>query len=253
MTSSSKVVVITGATSGIGEAIIRTFAKTKASLVLVGRDLERGKAALETAQQLGATAQLMLGDVSKSSFAEDVVYATVERYGRMDTLINSAGIIRRGNALETSDDDWRQTFEANVDGVFYMSRAAVRAMRISGGGSIVNISSNVGLVGCTGLAAYCASKGAVVLLTKAMALDHAREGIRVNAICPGAVDTPMLVSAHSASVTAEEVLKRNMDAVPQGRVARPDEIAALAAFLAGEGAEHITGVAIPVDGGFTAG
>lgn len=117
----------------------------------------------------------------------------------------------------------------------------------------MNISSNVGLVGCTGLAAYCASKGAVVLLTKAMALDHAREGIRVNAICPGAVDTPMLVSAHSASVTAEEVLKRNMDAVPQGRVARPDEIAALAAFLAGEGAEHITGVAIPVDGGFTAG
>ncbi|WP_026187625.1 SDR family NAD(P)-dependent oxidoreductase [Ensifer sp. BR816] len=253
MTSSSQVVIVTGATSGIGEAVVRAFAQTNASLVLVGRDPHRGRVALEAARKLGCSAELLLGDVTRSAFADDVVQATVERFGKVTTLVNSAGIIRRGSALETTDDDWHQTFEANVNGVFYFSRAAARAMRVSGGGSIVNIASNVGLVGCPGLVAYCASKGAVVLLTKAMALDHAREGIRVNAICPGAVDTPMLVSAHQNPVSAEEVLQRNIEAVPQGRVATPDEIAALAMFLASDGAQHITGVAVPIDGGFTAG
>ncbi|RWM48395.1 SDR family NAD(P)-dependent oxidoreductase [Mesorhizobium sp.] len=253
MTHSKKVVIVTGATSGIGEAIAEAFAATGASLVLVGRDRERGRRALESVQKLNCPAELMLGDVADSAFAEQVVNSSVERFGKVDVLVNSAGIIRRGSALETTDDDWRQTFDANVSGVFYFSRAAVKAMRKSGGGSIVNIASNVGLVGCPGLAAYCASKGAVVLLTRAMALDHAKEQISINAVCPGPVDTPMLVSGHNKPVTADEILQRNIDSVPQGRVATPKEIASLTLFLASEGARYITGVAVPIDGGFTAG
>ncbi|RWI85461.1 MAG: SDR family oxidoreductase [Mesorhizobium sp.] len=253
MTQSNKVVIVTGATSGIGEAVVEAFAATGASLVLVGRDRERGLRALESVQKLACPAELMLGDVSDSAFADHVVNSSVARLGKVDVLVNSAGIIRRGSVVETSDDDWREIFEANVSGVFYFSRAAVKAMRKTGGGSIVNIASNVGLVGCPGLAAYCASKGAVVLLTRAMALDHAKEQISINAVCPGAVDTPMLVSGHSNPVSVDEVLQRNIDSTPQGRVATPKEIASLTLFLASEEARHITGVAVPIDGGFTAG
>lgn len=253
MTHSKKVVIVTGATSGIGEAVLEAFAAIGASLVLVGRDRERGQRALEAVQKLNCEAELKLGDVADSAFADDVVNSTVARFGKVDVLVNSAGIIRRGSAVDTTDDDWRQTFDANVSGVFYFSRAAVKSMRTTGGGSIVNIASNVGLFGCPGLAAYCASKGAVVLLTQAMALDHAKEQITINAVCPGAVDTPMLVSAHSKPVTTAEIIQRNVDSIPQGRVATPKEIASLTLFLASEGARHITGVAIPIDGGVTAG
>lgn len=253
MTHSKQVVIITGATSGIGEAIAQAFAARKASLVLVGRDRERGQRASESVQKLNCQAELMLGDVADSAFADQVITSSVERFGKVDVLVNSAGIIRRGSAVDTTDDDWRQTFDANVSGVFYFSRAAVKSMRRTGGGSIVNIASNVGLVGCSNLAAYCASKGAVVLLTRAMALDHAKEQISINAVCPGAVDTPMLVSAHRKPVSVDEVLQRNVDSIPQGRVAAPKEIASLTLFLASEEARHITGVAVPIDGGFTAG
>ncbi|BAV52834.1 Oxidoreductase (plasmid) [Mesorhizobium loti] len=253
MADTKKVVIVTGATSGIGDAVVKAFGAAGASLVLVGRDPERGEKALQALENVGCVATLMLGDVADPSFADRVVASTLERYGKVDVLVNSAGTIRRGTAVETSDEDWRQTFDANVSGVFYFSRAAVKAMRATGGGSIVNIASNVGLVGCTNLAAYCASKGAVVLLTKAMALDHAKEQISINAVCPGAVDTPMLVSAHNEPVTADEILQRNIDSIPQGRVATPAEVASLTVFLASKEARHITGVAIPIDGGFTAG
>ncbi|MER9293630.1 SDR family oxidoreductase [Mesorhizobium sp. M0510] len=252
MTDSKKVVVITGATSGIGGAIAQAFAAKNASLVLVGRDRERGQRVLQAIQKLNCRAELMLGDVTDSAFADQVIDASVERFGKVNILINSAGIIRRGNAIETSDHDWRQILDINVNGVFYFSRAAVKAMRKSGGGSIINIASNVGLVGCSGLVAYCASKGAVVLLTRAMALDHAKEQISINAVCPGAVDTPMLVSAHHKPVSAEEVIQRRIETIPQGRVASPQEIASLTVYLASDEARHITGVALPIDGGFTA-
>ncbi|TWI16361.1 NAD(P)-dependent dehydrogenase (short-subunit alcohol dehydrogenase family), partial [Mesorhizobium tianshanense] len=232
MTNSKKVVIVTGATSGIGEAIAEAFAATGASLGLVGRDRERGQRVLKSVEKLDCQAELMLGDVADSAFADHVIESTVERFGKVDALVNSAGIIRRGNAVDTTDDDWRQTFDANVSGVFYFSRAAVKSMRRTGGGSIVNIASNVGLVGCPGLAAYCASKGAVVLLTRAMALDHAKEQISINAVCPGPVDTPMLVSGHNKPVSVDEILQRNIDSVPQGRVATPKEIASLTLFLA---------------------
>ncbi|MER9726982.1 MULTISPECIES: SDR family NAD(P)-dependent oxidoreductase [unclassified Mesorhizobium] len=253
MTHSRKVVIVTGATSGIGEAVVKAFAATKASLVLVGRDRERGARTLASVQKLNCPAELLLGDVTDSAFADQVIASSIEWFGKVSVLVNSAGIIRRGSAVETTDDDWLRTFETNVNGVFYFSRAAVKAMTRTGGGSIVNIASTVGLVGCSGLAAYCASKGAVVLLTRAMALDHANEQIRINAVCPGAVETPMLVSAYGKLISSEEILKKNVDAIPQGRLATPKEIASLTLYLASEAARHITGAALPIDGGFTAG
>lgn len=138
-------VIVTGATSGIGEAIVEAFAATGASVVLVGRDRERGQRALQAAKELNCQAELMLGDVADSAFANQVIDSTVERFGEVSVLVNSAGIIRRGSAVDTTDDDWRQTFAANVNGVFYFSRAAVKGMRKTGGGSIVNIASNVGV------------------------------------------------------------------------------------------------------------
>lgn len=249
-----KTALVTGATSGIGAAVSRTLAAAGAAVVVVGRDQTKAMACVEEIVGQGGKAHYVVGDVTNSAFADEAVTFAVDRFERLDTLVNAAGVIHRGSVEETSDEAWRWVMATNVDGLFYMSRAAVPVMRASGsGGSIINLASNVGLVGCPSLAAYCASKGAVVQLTRAMALDHAAENIRVNAVCPGAVDTPMLVSGRESSgLSPEEVLARNVAEVPQGRIPKPEEIADLIAFLASDASRHITGAAIPIDGGYTA-
>jgi meso-butanediol dehydrogenase/(S,S)-butanediol dehydrogenase/diacetyl reductase len=249
-----KVAIVTGATSGIGAATAVAFTEAGAKLVISGRS-EAG--AVQTAAAIsdaGGTCVVHLGDVSNSAFCDQLVARTIEVHGRLDVLANVAGTITRGDATETSDEEWRQTMSVNVDSVFFMSRAAVRVMRESGGGTIVNLASNVGLVGSAGLPAYCASKGAVVLLTKAMALDHAAERIRINALCPGAVDTPMLVSAHEKTGrTPEDVFSANIASIPEARVPSAAEVAKSMLYLACDLSSHVTGVALPIDGGYTAG
>lgn len=252
-----RVCLVTGASSGIGAATARRFADAGARLVTTGRN----EAALaEAARSHAATAETLIvpGDLTSSAFCGELVATAVERFGRIDVLANVAGTITRGDATQTSDEEWRQNMAVNVDAVFFLSRAAVIQMRSQGGvdgraGVIVNLASNVGIVGSASLPAYCASKGAVVLLTKAMALDHAAEGIRINALCPGAVDTPMLVSAHEKTGrTPEDVFASNIASIPEGRVPQPDEIAQSMLFLASDASSHITGVALPIDGGYTA-
>ena len=176
--------------------------------------------------------------------------ATVAAHGRLDVLVNAAGVITRSDAEGTTDDEWHRVMSTNVDGLFRASRAALPAIRAAGGGTIINISSTNGLVGGAGLAAYCASKGAVTNLTRAMALDHAAEGIRVNAVCPGAVDTRMLYSEGSGTV--EEVRAKNLPDIPEGRIPDGSEVAELVAFLADDRSRHITGANISIDGGYTA-
>jgi len=204
-----------------------------------------GKIAIVTGASSG------IGAATAAAFAG--AGASVVLTGRNEDAITA---ITRGDATETSDDEWRQIMAVNVDAVFFLSRAAVRAMRNNPGqtqGTIVNLASNVGLVGSAALPAYCASKGAVVLLTKSMALDHAAEGIRVNALCPGAVDTPMLISKHEKTGrTPDDVFAANIASIPEGRVPKPDEIAKSMLFLASDASSHITGVALPIDGGYTA-
>ena len=241
-----KVVVVTGGASGMGEATAREFARSGAHVVIVDRNQER---APQIASEIDAGAQV--GDVSDSAFCNAVVADTLARYGRLDVLVNAAGIIVRASGEETSDEQWQRIMAVNVSGTFFMCRAAIKAMKPQGSGAIVNFGSIWGELGAAGVAAYCASKGAVHNLTRALALDHARDGIRINAVCPGEVNTPMLQSERKEPVTPE-LLQRLAETVPMGRLADPREIAQVVLFLASSKASYMTGSLVLVDAGFAA-
>ncbi|MCX7601578.1 MAG: SDR family oxidoreductase [Meiothermus sp.] len=241
-----QVVVVTGGASGMGEASARAFARAGAQVVIVDRNEAQARL---VATELGAEVQV--GDVSDSAFCNTVVEETVRRYGRLDVLVNAAGIIVRASGEHTTDEQWNRIMGVNVSGTFFMCRAAIRAMKPQGSGAIVNFGSIWGDLGAAGVAAYCASKGAVHNLTRALALDHARDGIRINAVCPGEVNTPMLQSERKEPVTPE-FLQRLADTVPMGRLADPAEIAQVVLFLASSKASYMTGSLVLVDAGFAA-
>lgn len=243
-----KVVVVTGSASGMGAATVREFARRGATVVVVDRN---EPAALQVAAEIGA-GEPFAGDVSQSAFCNQVVATVVERYGRLDVLVNAAGIIKRTDTIHTSDDAWRQIFGVNVDGIFFMCRAALPHMVERRRGVIVNFGSIWGDIGATGVAAYCATKGAVHNLTRAMALDHARDGVRILAVCPGEVDTPMLASERAAPPTREALNELADRTIPVGRLAQPEEIARVVVFLASDDASYMTGAMINVDGAYTA-
>jgi NAD(P)-dependent dehydrogenase (short-subunit alcohol dehydrogenase family) len=241
-------VIVTGGASGMGAACARLFADAGAQVVILDRN---GDAAANVAAGIGAT--VLAGDVTSSAFCDEAVAETVDRHGTLDALVNAAGTIVRADALGTNDDDWYRQFRVNVDGTFFMCRAAVRAMQPHGSGAIVNFGSIWGGTGGQGHTAYCAAKGAVHNLTRAMALDHARDGIRINAVAPGEVDTPMLRAAGRASpATDEELAAMAERTIPMARLARPEEIARVVVFLASDQASYMTGAIVPVDAGYTA-
>jgi NAD(P)-dependent dehydrogenase (short-subunit alcohol dehydrogenase family) len=241
-------VIVTGGASGMGAACARLLADAGAQVVIV--DLN-GDAAANVAAGIGAT--VLAGDVTRSAFCDEAVAETVDRHGTLDALVNAAGTIVRADALGTNDDDWYRQFRVNVDGTFFMCRAAVRAMQPHGSGAIVNFGSIWGGTGGQGHTAYCAAKGAVHNLTRAMALDHARDGIRVNAVAPGEVDTPMLRAAgRPTPATDEELAAMAERTIPMARLAQPEEIARVVVFLASDQASYMTGAIVPVDAGYTA-
>ncbi len=242
------VVLVTGASSGIGAAIAIAFAEEGWDVMAAGRDEGR----LEEVADVSDNIVTWSGDLGESEDCDELIADTIEEFGQLDCLVNNAGVIVRGDVADTSDDDWRYTMTVNLDVPFFLSRAALPHLERSEG-SIINIASDWGLKAGERAAAYCASKAGLVLLTKAMARDHARDGLRVNAICPGDVDTPMLVAAAKANdYDPDEYIEELCEEVPSGRIAEPDEVAALALFLAGNGALHINGAAIPLDGGSSA-
>ncbi len=242
-----KIAVVTGAASGMGAASARSLAAGGATVVACDRNAD-GLGAL--CQEVGGYAAVL--DVADAAACSRVVADTATRYGGVDILVNAAGIIVRAEAWQTTDADWDRIFSVNVNGVFYMSRAVVPAMRQRGGGSIVNFGSIWGSVGSAGAAAYTATKGAVHQLTRSMALEHAGEGIRVNAVCPGEIDTPMLASERTEPVTREFLDALAAGTVPVGRLGRPEEVADVVLFLASDSASYMTGALVNVDGGFTA-
>ena len=248
MNFTGKVALITGAASGMGAATAREFAAAGGHVVIV--DLN-ARLARNVAAEIGVQ-EPIIGDVSDSAFCRRAVEMTLKRHGRLDILVNCAGIIFRADAQGTSDENWRRVMAVNVDGVFFMSRAAIGQMKKQGSGVIINFGSIWGGVGAAGVAVYCASKGAVHNLTRAMALDHARDGIRINAVCPGEVNTPMLASGRPSPPTPEDLKKLGETVVPMGRLADPVEIARVVLFLASDAASYMTGSLVTVDAGYTA-
>jgi NAD(P)-dependent dehydrogenase (short-subunit alcohol dehydrogenase family) len=242
------VVMITGAASGMGAATAREFAAAGATVLIVDQNRDLAE---KVAEAIGAPPPIV-GDVGDSGFCNRAVDQAIERYTRVDVLVNCAGIIVRADAPGTSDEDWRRIMGANVDGVFFMSRAAVPHMRKQGKGAIVNFGSIWGGVGAAGVAAYCATKGAVHQITKAMALDHVRDGIRINAVCPGEVNTPMLASERPQPPTPEDLQKLAEETIPMARLAEPVEVARVVVFLASDAASYMTGSLVTVDAGYTA-
>jgi NAD(P)-dependent dehydrogenase (short-subunit alcohol dehydrogenase family) len=248
-----KAALVTGGASGIGRATASLFAAEGAAVAVFDRDEEGGRDVVRAVTQGGGRAHLIAGDVTRDADCRRSVDETLRAFGRLDILFNNAGIIRRAAITDTSEEDWDRTMAVNVKSIFLLSRCAIPAMEKAGGGVIINTASNWGLVGGPRAAAYCASKGAVVLLTKAMAIDHGPRNIRVNCICPGDTDTPMLRGeAGQLGQPVESFLSQSADC-PLGRVAQPDDIARAALYLASDASSFMTGAPLIVDGGFVAG
>lgn len=249
-----RVALITGGNSGIGRATALLFAQEGARVAIAARDKDRGQETVEAIAAMGGQAIFIPCDVRLASDCQQAVRKTVEAFGGLDILFNNAGLIYRGKTvLETSEEEWDGTMDTNVRGAFLMSKYAIPEMIKAGGGVIINNASYFGLVGGQGVAAYCAAKGALVLLTKAMALDHAHQHIRVNCLCPGSVDTPML-RREMEEMGGEAVVRSAFEAKhPLGRICTPEEVARAALYLASDDAAFVTGAALVIDGGLTAG
>lgn len=253
---SNKVAIITGGTSGIGKATALLFAEEGAHVVITGRRAELGERVLSEIRERGARGVFIEADHSQADDCFRVVERTLSEFGRVDLLFNNAGIVTSGTAETTSEEVWDQTLAINVTAVWRMCKLVIPVMKRQGGGVIVNNGSDWSVVAGKNAFPYIASKGAIGLMTKAMAIDHARENIRVNAVCPGdtLVDRWMEKGYFEGSdpVTMEQALKEASDYLPMGRFGRPEEIAKAVLFLASDDSSFMTGHLLLVDGGNTA-
>lgn len=240
-----KVVIVTGAGSGIGEGIARRFSAEGASVVLAGRTREKLEAVADTLPHERTLVKVT--DVSKYRQVEALVEAAVRKFGQLDVMVNNAGIAPEGKVTEATLEEWEQTMATNAGGVFHGCRAAIPHL-VKTQGCIVNMASVSGLGGDWGLSFYNASKGAIVNFTRALALDHGKDGVRVNAVAPSFTLTPMTEDMQGD----KKLLARFMERMPLGRPATPADIAGVVAFLASDDAAMVTGVCLPVDGGVTA-
>lgn len=248
MRLADKVAIVTGGGLGIGRAIANTFAREGARVVVADVNEKAGQETVQEIEAFNGVASFACTDVSRIQDTQQLISVTWGMHGRLDILVNSAGTYARGDVVSTSEETWHRLLSINLTGVFFCCKSAIPAMRETGGGSIINMSSSVGWHDTApGIAAYTASKFGVTGLTKAMACDHLHDNIRVNCICPGPTDTPLLRASRPP-----DVLKAFAEAQPIGRLGSPGEIAAATLFLASDEASFVTGIALPVDGGQTA-
>jgi NAD(P)-dependent dehydrogenase (short-subunit alcohol dehydrogenase family) len=244
-----KIAVVTGAGSGIGRACALGFAREGAKVALVGR---RGNRLEAVAREIGDSAIVIEADVAKKNGVDRVVAETEGHFGGLNVLLNNAGVLHVGDAEHITEEQWDETFNLNVRGLWLLSRAVLPRMRKAGGGSIINMASVLGINGARNRAAYAASKGAVVLLTKCMAIDHGEDSIRVNAICPSFVETELTAKVISQAANPEKVRQERIAVHPIGRLGEPEDIAGLAVYLASDESSWVTGAVLPVDGGYLA-
>src|SRR5579863_2562296 len=247
------VAIVTGAASGIGRATAQLFGHEGAHVLLADRDATAGRVTAETITAQRGRAVFQVADVARASDSQRLVQRALDEFGALHVIVNCAGVIRRSSVLDLVESDWDLVMNVNVKSIFLLAKYAIPAMAKSGGGSIVNVASGWGLVGGPRAAAYCASKGAVVLLTKAMAIDHGPQKIRVNCVCPGDTDTPMLREEARQLGEPEAQFLAGSARRPLGRVGTPEEIARAILFLASDAASFVTGTALVVDGGGLAG
>ena len=245
----NKIALITGAGTGIGRAIALAFAREGAKIALVGRRQEH----LESvAKEAGGAPLVLAGDVSKQGDIDRLLRETSAHFGDVNVLVNNAGVLYIGTAEQITEQQWDDTFNVNVRGLWLLSRSVLPYMREAGGGSIVNVASVLGINGARLRAAYAASKGAVILLTKCMAIDHGKENIRVNAICPSFIETDLTAEVIRQAPDPAAVRKERIGVHPIGRLGQPEDVASLAVYLASDESAWVTGAAMPVDGGYLA-
>ena len=247
-----KIAIVTGAGSGIGRAIAAAMIREGAHVALVGRRKDKVEAVAREAVPGGGSAIAVAADVSKQAEIEHVLQETVKAFGGINVLVNNAGILHAGTAEQITEAQWDETFNINVRGLWLLSRAVLPHLRKAGGGSIINVASVLGINGVRNRAAYSASKGAVVLLTKCMAIDHGHENIRVNAICPSFVETDLTAAVLSKAADPDAIRRERIGVHPLGRLGQPEDLAGLAVYLASEESAWVTGATFPVDGGYLA-
>ncbi len=245
----NKVILLTGAGTGIGRACALAFAREGASLALVGRRKEKLEA---VAKECGGSPLVISANLARKAEIERVVAEAAARFGRIDVLVNNAGIMIPGTAEQITEEQWDQTFRVNVKSLWQLSCAVLPHFRKRGGGAIINMASVLGINGARNRASYAPSKGAVVLLTKCMAIDHGHENIRVNAICPSFIETDLTAAVLRNASDPDAVRRERIAVHPIGRLGGPEDIAGLAVYLAGDASSWVTGAIYPVDGGYLA-
>jgi NAD(P)-dependent dehydrogenase (short-subunit alcohol dehydrogenase family) len=253
MALTDKVALITGGACGIGRATALLFAEKGAAVAITDINIEAGQSVVQEITRSGGKALFEAADVTRAADCERVCDRVRRELGAIHILFNNAGIIRRASVPELSEEDWDRVMAVNVKSIYLMSRQVIPLMVDQGGGSIINMASGWGLTGGPKAAVYCASKGAVVLLTKAMAVDHGPQNIRVNCICPGDTDTNMLRNEAQQLGEPSDRFLAEAAHRPLGRVGKPEEIAQAALYLASDAASFVTGIALVVDGGGLAG
>ena len=244
-----KKAIVTGGAAGIGRATAILLAEAGVAVTIVDLDEPGGESVVRQIVNAGGKAMFVRGDVSRAEDCRNAVQETIDAWGSLDILFNNAGIIRRATVTELSEEDWDRVMAVNVRSVFLMCRYAIPFMEQAGGGAVINNASGWGLTGGARAVVYCASKGAVVNMTRAMAVDYGSKNIRVNCIAPGDTDTAMLRNEAIQLGEPEAAFLKDSASRPLGRIARPEEIASAVLFLASEAASFITGAILPVDGG----
>ncbi len=253
MRLSGKVALITGGTSGIGSATARRFAAEGAAVAITGRNVERGEQVVRDLVTTGAQAMFVRSDVRVAEECRHAVERTLERFGRIDVLFNNAGVFHPKTVPDCTEEEWDETIDSSLKGAFLMSKYVLPSMIERGSGSIIHTSSGWGIQGGDQAAAYCAAKGGLIVMAKAMAIDHGRHGIRVNCVCPGDVMTPMLPDDAAKRGQSWDEYAAGAAKRPLGRIGTAEEIAEAVLYLASDESSFVTGTALVVDGGGIAG